>query len=95
LPAELINSLITKSNTFRGETTKSKIGNLIDQIYSIIPNAKVISAPKITNNDIISVEVEGEFDGKAIKFLIDEKFEEIYEIYQKIASLGKPPYNHC
>jgi len=92
LPAELINSLILKSNNFRGETTKSKIGNLVDQIYSIIPNAKVLSAPKSTNNDIISIEVDGEFDGKAIKFLIDEKFEEIYEIYQKIESLGKPPY---
>ncbi|TAN47200.1 MAG: hypothetical protein EPN24_00355, partial [Candidatus Methanoperedens sp.] len=34
LPAELINLLILKSNTFRGETTKSKIGNLVDQIYS-------------------------------------------------------------
>ncbi len=92
LPAELINLLILKSNTFRGETTKSKIGNLVDQIYSIIPNAKVLSAPKSTNNDIISIEVDGEFDGKAIKFIIDEKFEEIYEIYQKIESLGKPPY---
>lgn len=92
LPAELIDSLITKSNTFKGETTIPKIGDLIKTIYSINPKAKVISQPKSDNNEIISIEVEGEFDGKAIKFLIDEKFEEIYEIHQKIESFGKPPY---
>jgi DNA gyrase subunit B len=91
-PAELINSFI-KSGTFRGETTKSKMGRLIDQIYVVIPNVKkIVQNTDPTNNEIVSVEVEGVFDGKAIKFLIDEKFEEIYEIYQKIESLGKPPY---
>ena len=91
LPAELINSFI-KSNTIRGETTKSKIGNLVDQIYSIIPNAEVKTKPKSTNNEIIIYEVKGEFDGKAISFQIDEKFEELYEINLKIESMGKPPY---
>jgi DNA gyrase subunit B len=91
LPAELINSFIT-SNTIRGETTKLKIGNLVEQIYSIIPNAEVKTKPKSNNNEIIIYEVKGEFDGKAISFQIDEKFEELYEINLKIESMGKPPY---
>lgn len=91
LPAELINSFI-KSNTIRGETTKLKIGNLVDLIYSIIPNAEVKTKPKSNNNEIIIYEVKGEFDGKAISFQIDEKFEELYEINVKIESIGKPPY---
>ncbi|MFA4957578.1 MAG: DNA topoisomerase (ATP-hydrolyzing) subunit B [Candidatus Methanoperedens sp.] len=91
LPAELINAFI-KSNTIRGETTQSKIGNLVDQIYSLIPNAEVKTKPKSTNNEIIIYEVKGEFDGEAISFPIDEKFEELYEINQKIESMGKPPY---
>jgi len=91
LPAELINSFIM-SNTIRGETTKLKIGNLVEQIYSIIPNAEVKTKPKSNNNEIIIYEVKGEFNGKAISFQIDEKFEELYEINLKIESMGKPPY---
>ncbi|MDO9096964.1 MAG: toprim domain-containing protein, partial [Candidatus Methanoperedens sp.] len=93
LPSSLIDALIKKSNLFKGETTKSKIGKLNDQIYAVIPNVKkIVQKTDPTNNDIISVEVEGDFDGEAIKFFMDEKFEEIYEIYEKIDSLGKPPY---
>jgi DNA gyrase subunit B len=91
LPAELINAFI-KSNTIRGETTTLKIGNLVDQIYSIIPNAEVKTKPKSINNEIITYEVKGEFDGKARSFQIDEKFEELYEINLKVESMGKPPY---
>jgi DNA gyrase subunit B len=91
LPAELINAFI-KSNTIRGETTTLKFGNLVDQIYSIIPNAEVKTKPKSTNNEIIIYEVKGEFDGKARSFQIDEKFEELYEINLKVESMGKPPY---
>ncbi|MFH0904541.1 MAG: toprim domain-containing protein, partial [Methanobacteriota archaeon] len=94
LPSELIDAYIKRVNILSGET--SNFGKFMEELARIIPNANIIY--KTNENNIISVEVKGMFDGKEIQCLLDEKliesikFNEIYEINKKIESLGKPPY---
>jgi len=94
LPSELIDAYIKRVNILSGET--SNFGKFMEELARIIPNANIIY--KTNENNIISVEVKGIFDGKEIQCLLDEKliesikFNEIYEINKKIESLGKPPY---
>ncbi|MDP3103520.1 MAG: ATP-binding protein [Candidatus Methanoperedens sp.] len=94
-PTAIIGASIRSRNILSGEIENSKFGRFMDELRKMIPNAKIDYK---SNNSSTYVEVEGVFDGKQTKVALDDmfiespEFDEIYEINQKIESLGKPPY---
>ncbi len=90
-PAELIDTFIKKRSISKGEILKSNTLRTTEELLNN-PNVKRILIEKKdeTKN---SIKAEGDFDSKDINNLIESpEFDEIYEVYQKIESLGKPPY---
>jgi DNA gyrase subunit B len=94
-PATIIDASIRSRNILSSEIEKSKFVRFLDELHKMMPNAKIEHK---SNNSGTYLEVEGVFDGKQTKVTLDEmfiespEFDEIYEIDQKIESLGKPPY---
>jgi DNA gyrase subunit B len=95
LPFELIEAYIKRMNVLGCET--SNFGKFMEELGKIIQEA-AFTYKQNENNGSTSVEVKGIFEGKEINFSLNDKsiefakFDEIYEVNQKIESMGKPPY---